>query len=144
MNRTQALAAPGHSLSSPRQDGSAGSDLRVSLWRSAIMSTQALPHVGLRELHPDGNGKWAAETRHRKRTRPRQRATRDRLARLDVVLPGGPAGERCRSADPWDIDRRKGHWRLMDFCPRTGFFRADPFRNTEIACERKDDHGHSR
>jgi hypothetical protein len=76
--------------------------------------------------------KWVHVAGNKKRIEHIARAVREFNGNVDVVVVRGRPGEGVDDAFPWLPENRKGYnWRIADFEPQTGHFRAETFLPSE-------------
>ena len=129
MRLTEAYRRLGYDLSVPRQDWSAenATGVCLSVWRSETVPEEGLLVLDT-ERHSGPIADWRSKPGAKKREAHLLSAIEKHDRYIDVVINHGEPGEggaasRVSDADPWDVERRGGRWRIASFDQDTGHFR---------------------
>jgi len=117
----------GYDVHNPRQTWSAENNdgVCITIWQKELKREDGRPYLDLWEMYPKGGESWEDKSEHEKRTERLVRAMDEFGGRVDVILLSGEVGKSYGNADPWDVNKRPGHWRVSKLCRRTGYFRAE-------------------
>jgi hypothetical protein len=124
MRFAEAFKSLGYDIVLPRLHWSASNENGVCIslcrseidWPSLVFDTQI--HAGPPET-------WNSAGDNKRRL-DLQRAIDEFDGRVDVVVVDGIPGNGVAGAHPWKIEERQNrHWRITDFQPATGHFRAE-------------------
>ncbi len=121
----EAFTTLGYTLSNHQTDWSAESNrgICITIWEKELSQKDRLPWFDTRE-HANSYETWGDKIGNSKRIRHLSRALKDFDGRVDVVILKGTPGQGYGDADPWEVDKRKGYWRIDSFDQDTGHFSA--------------------
>jgi hypothetical protein len=126
---SEAFGRLGYKLTSPRQDWTAEKDdgVCVTIWQSEMPHETGRPWLDTR-IHCEPIEGWGHTIGNKKRIKHISRAVEEFNGNIDVVIVRGTPGSGVDDAFPWLPENRKGYcWRIADFEPLTGHFRAETF-----------------
>jgi len=127
MQFVEAFDRLGYEVPNPRQAWTAEKEdgVCITIWRKELMHEDGRPYLDLWKMYPEGNEWWEDKSEHKRRTRRLERAIDEFGGRVDAILLSGEVGKSYGNADPWDVRKRSGHWRIARLCRQTGYFRAE-------------------
>jgi hypothetical protein len=130
---SEAFSSLGYRLLSPRQDWTAEKDdgVCITIWQSEMPREPGRPWLDTR-IHCGPIEKWGNAAGNKKRIEHISRAVKEFGGKVDVIIVRGRPGEGVDEAFPWRPENRKGHyWKISNFDPQTGHFRAETFLPSE-------------
>lgn len=123
MRFTEAFAKLGYKVAAPRTDWSASSEAGVclSLWRTEIDWPSLTFDTEINANPPET---WNAAGNNRRKLHVAEALERHN-GWIDVVVVDGIPGDGVEDANPWNVRQRMGRrWRILDFEPTVGHFKA--------------------
>jgi hypothetical protein len=125
MRYAEAFKKLGYRLGNPQNEWSAANEngVCISLWRDTLIKKSPL-HLDTDEAWPDGEPA-ADSIGFKKRTKHIETACAKFDGFVDVVLRDGAYEGQHGVSEPWDWKRRGGRWKITQFDPSNGEFRAE-------------------
>jgi hypothetical protein len=125
MRYTEAFKKLGYTLDNHQTDWSVANEngVCISLWQEKLVR-KLPPYFDTDEAWPDGEP-GTTTTGFKKRTEHIKIACEEFGGFVDVVLRDGSYQGRHGNSMPWDWKRRGGRWKITEFDPSNGIFRAE-------------------
>ena len=119
----EAFSILGYQLSNHQNDWSAESErgVCITIWEKELGKKDNLPWFDSK-IHADPLETWASKVGNGKRKKHLSRALSEFNGKVDAIILKGTPGISYGDADPWDCEKRKGHWQIESFDQDTGHF----------------------
>jgi hypothetical protein len=137
MQYAAAFRSLGYRLASPRQDWSAfsGDGVCISLWSKELRVRNNVSWLDT-AAHARPLVEWGSKPGNQLRIAHLMVARTRFDGFVDVVLVSGTPGDSYEKAEPWDVEKRGGQWRVTALDEVTGHFVAEVVPSTVSAAER--------